>query len=103
MHRRAASTFPFAHNTSAVIKSSARPCAIRASTSAVAGTITTASATAPSATCASPAAANISRITSSPVSPENVLAPTNFSAAELITTTTRAPSFLRSRTKIAAL
>src|SRR5262245_33850203 len=95
----AAITGDVAHRTRAVARSSARPSASLANTSAVAGTIAIASAFDAISTCISPAMleSNMSILTGEPVIPDSVLGPTNLVADWVITGNTLAPALIRSR------
>ncbi len=83
----ATSTGPRAPSASAVTRSSARPCARRESTSAVAGTMATRSACSAIVTCISPAneGSHMSVATASPQMPASVTGPTKRDAEAVIT------------------
>ena len=94
----ATSSGPRMASAASVTQSSAMPCAMRASTDAVAGVTSMRSASRPSATCGSacsPSGAQMSVSGSWPVTPRNVAGPTNSVAARVITVRTAAPACTR--------
>ncbi len=101
----AARTGQLAQRQRAVTRSSARPPAVRASRSAVAGTRTMASACLARSTWTSPGelGSNISSLTFSPVSPLSVIAPRNSCADRVMTGMTRAPPLRSNLATSAAL
>ena len=100
----ARSTGQVAVSSVLVSRSSARPCAARASRSAVAGATTTRSAVRPMATCGTSCASLHTSVTTGwPDSADHVGSPTKRSAASVGTTVTSWPSARSRRSRVAAL